>query len=27
MWIHDEGLDAPNDGSLDNQSHFYKYKK
>ena len=25
MWIHDEGLDAPNDGSLDN--HYYKLKK
>ena len=27
MWIHDEGLDSPNDGSFDNQEHFYKLKK
>jgi phosphate starvation-inducible PhoH-like protein len=27
MWIHDEGLDSPNDGSLDNRKHFYKLKK
>jgi len=27
MWIHDEGLDSPTDGSLDNQEHFYKLKK
>ena len=25
MWIHDEGLDAPEDGSIDN--HYYKMKK
>ena len=27
MWIHDEGLDAPTDGSLDKQNTFYKLKK
>ena len=27
MWIHEEGLDSPTDGSLDNQKHFYKLKK
>ena len=26
MWIHDEGLDAPTDGSLYNKDHFYKLK-
>ena len=26
MWIHDEGLDAPEDGSIDNDS-YYKLKK
>ena len=26
MWIHDEGLDAPDDGSFDN-NHFYEIKK
>ena len=26
MWIHDEGLDAPTDGSIDRQNHFYKLK-
>ena len=26
MWIHDEGLDSPTDGSLDNDYH-YKLKK
>ena len=25
MWIHDEGLDSPEDGSIDN--HYYKLKK
>jgi len=26
MWVHDEGLDAPTDGSIDNK-HYYKFKK
>jgi hypothetical protein len=26
MWIHEEGLDAPEDGSVDNE-HYYKLKK
>ena len=26
MWIHDEGLDSPEDGSIDNNS-YYKLKK
>ena len=26
MWIHDEGLDAPEDGSLD-KHHYYKLNK
>ena len=26
MWIHDEGLDSPEDGSVDN-NHYYKLKK
>ena len=25
MWIHDEGLDTPEDGSID--SHYYKLKQ
>jgi phosphate starvation-inducible PhoH-like protein len=27
MWVHEEGLDAPTDGSFDNKKHFYKFKK
>ena len=26
MWIHDEGLDAPEDGSID-KNHYYELKK
>ena len=26
MWIHEEGLDSPEDGSLYNKEHFYKLK-
>jgi phosphate starvation-inducible PhoH-like protein len=27
MWVHDEGLDSQNDGSLDTNKTFYKFKK
>ena len=27
MWIQEEGLDSPNDGSFDKQEHFYQLKK
>ncbi len=26
MWIHDEGLDSPTDGSFDNKKHFYLFR-
>ena len=27
MWIHDEGLDSPEDGSSADNNHYYKLKK